>query len=286
MWLRLALAGAVLAVAAGAPGCGGSDPLAPAHSASFYPVRGTADNGGPAARLHWVQRINGGQPIASTSVLGSAVQFGDSDVTAQDDIITSVIDGSLLNNGVSIGHESIRSDQHLVPGSSPATVGEQDTNLTVSVSEGGMQVSEHDMLKYSYTPPLPTFFDRDDLDSTPVGTTGSADSEAVVTGTTTVTVTGQGTQTQTVSQTVPSSATWTLMDMLATFNVLGHDYADVVVAQVVSSATASTGGPSVQITSKLWLAKGSETIRSEQTGDSLAVEGPLTAELVTTNLVP
>jgi hypothetical protein len=37
--------------------------------------------------------------------------------------------------------------------------------------------------------------------------------------------------------------------------------------------------------SSLWLAKGIGTIRSEQTGDSLAVVGPLTAELLSTNLV-
>jgi hypothetical protein len=41
-----------------------------------------------------------------------------------------------------------------------------------------------------------------------------------------------------------------------------------------------------QIVGTLWLAKGIGMIRSEESGTSLDVAGPLTEELVSTNLVP
>jgi hypothetical protein len=60
----------------------------------------------------------------------------------------------------------------------------------------------------------------------------------------------------------------------------------VVVIQTASTATSSTTGMTAQIVGTLWLAKGIGMIRSEESGTSLDVAGPLTEELVSTNLVP
>jgi len=107
-----------------------------------------------------------------------------------------------------------------------------------------------------------------------------------VTGSSTTTATGQNPQTQTVSETIPVSATWTLTDTLATFQVLGQDYANVVVIQMTSSATSSTTGTTAVVDGTFWFAKGIGMIRSEESGTSLDVAGPLTEELVSTNLIP
>jgi hypothetical protein len=284
-WLALAIATAIAAGGA-APGCGGgSDPLVPAHSTSFSPVRGVGDNGAAVSKLHWLRRVNGGQPLPVGSDPSISIQFRDTDVTAENDLITSTVDGTVFQNGATIGHESVRGVQHLSPGSSPATVSEEDDNTTVTLSLSGVQMSENQALKYVYTPPL-TSFDQSDLDSMPAGTSGSFTSQALVTGSATLTASGQSPQTQTLSQTIPVSTTWTITDQLPTFQVLGQDYANVVVIQTASTATSSTTGMTAQIVGTLWLAKGIGMIRSEESGTSLDVAGPLTEELVSTNLVP
>jgi len=275
----------IASLAAGAPGCGGSDPLVPAHSASFDPVRAVGDNGAPVSKLHWVRRINGGQPIAAMSDPSVSIQFSDSDVTAEDDVVTSTVDGTVFVNGAAVGHESARSIDHVSPGSSPATVGEEDDTFTVSVTMSGVQMTENQMLKYLYTPPLSNF-DRDDLDSMPVGTAGSFTSQAVVSGSVTATETGQSPDTETVSETIPILANWTIADKLSTFQVLGQDYANVVVILTTSSATNSTTGMTAEIDTKSWFAKGIGPIRTEQSGASLDVAETLILELVSTNLVP
>lgn len=273
-------------LAAGAPGCGGgSDPLVPAHSASFAPVRAVGDDGAPVSKLHWVRRANGGQPIPSASDPTFSIQFSDTDTTVENDVVTGTVNGAILQSGTAVGHESVQTRQHLSSGSSPATVGEEDDSLAVAVTLSGVQMTENQALKYVYTPPI-SIFDNDDLDSMALGTAGSLTSQAVVSGSVTATATGQSPDTETVSETVPLSMTWTITDKLATFQVLGQDYANVVVIQLTSSATSSVTGMTAEVNGTSWLAKGIGMIRSEQSGTNLDVAGPLTLELVSTNLVP
>jgi hypothetical protein len=52
------------------------------------------------------------------------------------------------------------------------------------------------------------------------------------------------------------------------------------------SATSSTTGTTAVVDGTLWFAKGIGMIRSEQSGTSLGVAGPLIEELVSTNLIP
>ena len=85
----------ITSLAAGALGCGGSDPLVPAHSASFSPVRGVGDNGAAVSRLHWLRRVNGGQPIVAMSDPSISIQFSDSDMTAENDLVTTAVDGTV-----------------------------------------------------------------------------------------------------------------------------------------------------------------------------------------------
>jgi hypothetical protein len=75
---------------------------------------------------------------------------------------------------------------------------------------------------------------------------------------------------------------WTLTNTLATFQVLGQDYANLVVIQMTSSTTGTTA----VVDGTLWFAKGIGMIRSEQSGTSLGVAGRLIEELVSTNLIP
>jgi hypothetical protein len=284
-WLARAITTALAAIAGG-PGCGGgSDPLVPAHSTSFAPVRGVGDNGAAVSKLHWLRRTNGGQPISLASDPTVSIRYSDADVTAENDTITATLNGTVFQNGAAVGHESVQSVQHLSPGSSPATIGEEDDTLTLTISLSGVQMSEHNALKYVYTPPLFTF-DRDDLDSMPVGTTGSYSSQTTVTGSGTMTVTGQPPDTQTLSENLPISATWSITDKLATYQVLGQDYANVVVIQTTSTVTSSSTGMTSTGDSTSWFAKGIGLIRSEQTVSNLDVAGPLIVELVSTNLVP
>lgn len=273
------------AALAGAPGCGGSDPLVPAHSASFSPVRGVGDNGAPVNKIQWIRRANGGQPIPSASDPGLTIQFSDTETTVENDVVTGIVNGTIQQDGAAIGHESVRTLQHLTPGASPATVGEEDDRTTVTVSQSGLQMTQDQSLKDVYTPPL-SIFDNDDLDSMPVGTAGSFTSQAVVTGAVSATATGQPPQMQTVSEFFSLSVTWTIMDKLATFQVLGQDYANVVVLQLTSSGTNTSTGTTSTVSGTSWYAKGIGLIRSEQTGTNLDVAGKLILELVSTNLVP
>jgi hypothetical protein len=283
-WLALATSAVIFA---GTQGCGGNDPLAPAHSTSFFPVRGTSDSGAAAGTLHWVYRINGGQPLAAgTAVAGATIQFSDEDITAQDGaVIKTSLQATLAGSNTS-GHESVDETDQLTPGSSPATISARDVHIALSASGGGMQLTEALMFHYLITPAQATFFDRDDLDSLAAGFTESQDTQLAVTGSVTATVTSAGTQSQTVSMTIPSSTSWVLVDKLPTFQVLGHDYANVVEVQTTTTAVDPTTGASQQGNANIWLAKGIGTIREEQTGSVFDTSGPITTELVTTNLVP
>ncbi len=257
-----------------APGCGGSDPLPMAHSSSFYPVRGTGDNGAAAGTLHWSYRINGGKPITSSSTSGLSITFGDEDVLAKDDsTISYATNATLTGPGGASGNETIRQTDHLTPGSSPATIDKREVSLMVSASSGGTQTSTSELANYTFTPPQPTFFDRDDLDSLAAGFTESASFMAMVVVTTTES--GPGASPQTQSMTIPATQTWTLMDKLATFQVLGQTYNNVVTVNAHGSAIDPTSGATMQADSRMWLAKGIGMIRAEEDGTFLS-----------TNLVP
>lgn len=272
---------------ASAQGCGGGAPLQPAHSSSFFPVRGTADNGAAAGTLHWVYRLNGGQPVTTASPSSATIHFGDENITAQDGLtITQSLDADLTATGVS-GHESVDETDHITPDSSPATISEKDINIAIAASNNGVSETEALMFHYTYgATPLSTFFDRDDLDTLPPGSSGSQDLQIMLNGTVTATVTGSGTQSQSTSMTLPTSLSWSLVDQLATFQVLGHDYANVVEVQTTTLVTDPSTGVPEQGTANIWLAKGIGMIREEQDGTAFDVTGPIASELVSTNLTP
>jgi hypothetical protein len=283
-WFALASSAVIFA---GAQGCGGDAPLPPAHSSSFFPVRGTTDNGAAAGTLHWVYRINGGQALPSNADPSMTIRFGDEQIDARDgSTITTSLGADLTATGAS-GHESVNETDHLTPGSSPATADEKAVDIRIVVTGSGMQENLAEMLKFSYgSTPLSTFFDRDDLDSLAIGFADTQTVQAVVTGSATATVTGAGTQTQSISMTLMSSTNWTLVDQLATFQVLGHDYANVVKVQTVTQAIDPSTGVLQEGDASIWLAKGIGVIRQEQTGSTFATTGPVTSELVSTNLAP
>jgi hypothetical protein len=282
--IRLWLLPLAIAVTLSAQGCGGNDPLKPAHATSFFPVRGTTDTGA-STTIKWTYRINGGQSVALMAAPGLTVRFNDETVTAQDgSVITTAISGSVAATGLS-GSESVTETDHLTS-DSPATVSERDTDTRLSLSEAGSNVSETEMLRYAFgTTPLPTFFDRDDLDTLAIGFAESRDSQAAVTGTMSASATGVAMQSQTVSTTITDSQSWTLVDKLATFDVLGQTYTDVVKVQRTTTVTEAASGMTDQGTSTLWLAKGIGIVREEDSASSLTGTDALVSELVSTNLV-
>jgi hypothetical protein len=282
--LQLWLAPLAIAVTVAAPGCGGNDPLQPAHSGSFFPVRGTTEMGADTV-IKWTYRINGGQPVALAADPGISIRFSDETVTAQGgSTITTSLSGTVIATGVS-GGESVTETDHLTS-DSPATVSERDADTRLSLSEGGTSLSETEMLRYAFgTTPLPTFFDRDDLDTLALGFSESHESTAAVTGTITASGTGVPAQSQTVTTSITDSQSWTLADKLATFDVLGTTYMNVVKVQRTTTVTdASTGTPQ-QGTGTLWLAKGIGLIREEDSASSVTGTDTLVSELVSTNLV-
>ena len=282
--IRLWLAPLAIAVTAAAPGCGGNDPLQPAHSGSFFPVRGTTDMGADTT-IKWTYRINGGQPVALAADAGISIRFSDETVTAQGgSTITTSLSGTVIATGVS-GGESFTETDHLTA-DSPATVSERDADIRLQIAEGSTSVSETEMLRYAFgTTPLPTFFDRDDLDTLALGFSESRDSTAAVTGTITASGAGAPAQSQTVTTTLSESQSWTLADKLATFDVLGTTYMNVVKVQRTTTVTDASSGTNQQGTSTLWLAKGIGMIREEDNASSVTGTDTLVSELVSTNLV-
>jgi len=278
---------AAIAVTFAAQGCGSHDALPPAHSASFYPVRGTTDSGG-ATSLNWIYRVNGGQPVAAGATPGLTVRFADYNVTSDGTVITTSINGAVggSDGTVSVsGNESVMQTDHLTS-DSPATVSERDVDTRLSLAASGVSISEDEMLKYAFgTTPLPTFFDRDDLDTLAVGFSESRDSQAAVTASVTATVPGSPTQSMTMTTTLAASQSWMLVDKLATFQVLNQTYTNVVEVQRTTNVALAGAGTTDSGTSMLWLAKGIGMIREEDSGSSLTGTGTVATELVRTNLV-
>jgi hypothetical protein len=282
--IRIWLAPLAIAVTVAASACGGNDPLKPAHSSSFFPVRGTTDMGADTT-IKWTYRINGGQPVALSASPGLTIRFNDEQVTADNGTtITTQISGAVSATGVS-GNESVTETDHLTS-DSPATVSARDADTRLSLSEGGTSLSETEMIRYAFgTTPLPTFFDRDDLDTLAIGFGESRDSTATVNATITATITGMPAQSQTVTTSITDSQSWTLADKLATFDVLGTTYTNVVKVQRTTAVTEAASGTNDQGTSTLWLAKGIGMIREEDSASTVTGTDALVSELVSTNLV-
>jgi hypothetical protein len=85
-------------VAAAMAGCGDGGGPSPAHSASYFPVRGTSDAGGPLTDLRWRYRINGGQPTPFGATAGTTITYDDEDVNLTDGNTRTVSDRVTLTS--------------------------------------------------------------------------------------------------------------------------------------------------------------------------------------------
>jgi len=264
-------------------GCGGVNDSTPppAHSSSFFPVRGTTDGGG-AATLQWVYRVNDGHAVPFPATPGSNIRYNDETLRISGTTMTTSLSGTLeSDDGAGVmGTTSAVTTDHL-SSDSPATVLAREVDGNSSLMASGMRIASRVMVMYSFgTMPEPTFFDRSDLDTLAVGFSESAD----LTATATATVTS-GSQSTSATETVSLSLSWTLQAVLPSFTVRGTDYANVVQVLTTSSATESTSGATSQTSSKAWLAKGIGLIRAETTNTQAAGVETDVSELLSTNLV-
>ena len=286
--MRCGLVALVVFVSGVGMGCDGDDsPPAPAHSSSFFPVRGTADGGGPAGELQWVYRVNGGAvtPLVSSPPL--TVRSADEVIRISETTMTSVLKGTLGSSDPATrisGTTSWQSTDHL-SSDSPARILAREVNSNGTATAEGMSLSTRAMYRYAFaTTPQPIFFDRTDLDTLAPGYSETATIQATVDATATVTDSA-GTRTASETQSLMMELSWTLDAGLATFQVLGKDYANVVQVHQVNTSTDLTSGTTATAMTTAWLAKGIGFIRTETTltGPSEVQDDLL--ELVSTNLV-
>jgi len=138
---------------------------------------------------------------------------------------------------------------------------------------------------YMFATPQPTFFDRSDLDTLAVDFSETATVHTTATVTATVTD-SSGTQSSTQNTAITNVVTWHLLQPdIATFQVLGKDYANVVQVHQVTTSTDDTTGQSSMGMNVIWLAKGIGIIRSETTTVGPSGTDNQVNELVSTNLV-
>jgi hypothetical protein len=284
---RAVMLAASLLLSGTGPGCGSSSgSVSPAHSASFFPVRGTADGGGPAKVLEWLYRINGAKAVAYSATPGSSIQYADDSVVIMDGaVLTRSIEGLLSStSGGPTGSVASTITDHL-SGDAPAIMVERDIYARATLNLAGPASSSYVAIVYEFgATPMATFFDRDDLDLLAIGFSETQQATGTATGSVSA-ITGTSTQTEPVSATVMITQSWTLSEQLPTFQVLGRDYANVVKIDSVTSVVESTAGMMVETSSTTWLAKGIGLIRGEETIAQSGGTDTVASELLDTNLV-
>lgn len=284
---RTVVAQAVLLVGV-ATGCGGGDsPLPPAHSSSFFPVRGTDDAGGTTSELEWIYRMNGGEPVPLSPGGGVTVRYADCPVRVAGTTMTRSLNGTVANTDGSgwSGTVSHKTTDHFSP-DSPAKVMTREHDIRSSLVAAGSSLTiMHLVATYDFGAiPAPTFYDRTDLDTLDVGFSESVQLVASDDATSTVR-SGSTNQTLSFTESVGVSLSWTLKAVLPTFQVLGKDYANVVQVDETMTST-TTAGDAEQLVSTIWLAKGFGIIRQQTTGEVAAgVTETDVFELTRTNLV-
>jgi hypothetical protein len=250
------------------------------HSASFFPVQGVLDNGQPAGELLWDYRVDHGQPHVDGTNPNLTFTFQDEIQTVEQSTlkqtVTAAVSGSATGTTSDVFTEQI----------DPATSGVMSTtnDSSATLDTGSATVD----LAYTWTPPLPGYFDRNDLDTLAIGTSDSSTVTPAITDTVT---NASGTQNITGTGSVTSS--WSLVDKLPSYAVLGVTYTDVVKVQQtvvanlqLTSSTGQSGSSTATTTTTSWLARGIGVIYAESTTQQQNGTDNTVLELVATNLVP
>jgi hypothetical protein len=253
-----------------------------AHSSSFFPVQGVLDNGQPADELYWDYRIDHGQPHVSGTNPGVTFQFQDEINTVRQ--ATLVVSDSATVSGSASGTSSSVITEQIDPNTSAVLSVSADSQANLSTGSSDIMLTE------TWNMPVPQYFDRSDLDTLAIG---YSENTMAITGTVTGTVTVSGAGSQQATGTASVSSSWTLLDKLAQYTVLGVTYADVVKVQTTSvanvqiqSATGQTSTSMSTTTATGWLAKGIGIVYSENTTQQQSGTDTTVSELVATNLVP
>jgi hypothetical protein len=287
-WARFAS----IVSAATAAGCGASspEPMAPlpplpaaAHGTSFAPVVATSDDGTPAPSIAWHYRVNRGQTLSIDDPdVPTSATYDAEIVTIMNGVRDTELHSRLRAVNGAHGEMTISSVDTLAGNSGAVSMS------TVNVSDNldrpdGSQASRDGTKTYVWTQPMPgPPAQRDDFDQLASGFTATVGPvTAQVTGSVTQTIAGSMTVDPPYAATYTDTYTWTVIARLATFEVLGRTYADVV--QVQSHGTATENGLSQAEGDTSWLAKGIGLIRFERAAP--AFNDPRTLELIETNLV-
>jgi hypothetical protein len=274
-----------------AGGCGSGAPPQPAHSPSFFPVRGTADSGIAVDTLHWNYRINRGELVALGSLPNLGVRYSDQAVSIFNTTLRRLLNGtvSALDGSNTVSGMVLSSTVDQLDRGTPASILKREVSTNTSLTIGSDMSMTNLALEYGFGTPLSTLFDREDLDQLEVGlTTSGITASASVTGNVKVTNTSGGepvTSEQRVVDTVTLTLSWTLAEVLPTFVVLGRTYTNVVrVTTTTSAAATSDANSTTQTESMIWLAKGVGVIRQEDTVQQTTGANQTLAELIDTNL--
>ncbi len=268
-------------------GCGGDPGLPPpAISDSYYPITGTLGSGGPAPSLAWKYRINGAKELMV--IPGITARYDDEEIRVLDGgtrrLATSGGNVTMTEDATTIvTRVTSRIEDHITPGP-PRTIDERRIDQRTTHVVAKVLVAKATLMATArYSMPISVYLDRSDLAQLDIGHTETLRATATVTGSRTEQAGGMD-MTQPISGTIDLSATWTVIEKLATAEVLGRSYADVVKVREQSMAIGnSLLQPRSDTT--LWLARGVGPIRIEQTVKSLLTE-TMAAELLETNLVP
>ena len=295
---RLLASGAAAACALLA-GCGGgggagtgadssaSSTYSAATSASFSPTTAKAANGQNVA-LHWVYAVNGGQPISANV---GAVSFGVSVATAE-----VKLDPTDLKRTVSMsGNVTASSAGESFGGTFTATIGEDLSQATgktlvtgssarvnVTISNG-IDSGSADLTAAvtGITPPAEWLPDRESLDQMAIGFTTTIASAGTLNGTVTITDTSPIILS---NQKTSLSDRWTVLEKLASMNVRGRTYTNIV---KLSRQTVAPdfSGKLVPVTIFYWVAKGVGMIKGQGVYRVLNNDA-VVYELVDTNVGP
>jgi hypothetical protein len=243
-------------------------------------VQGVLDNGQPAGELYWDYRVDQGRPHVDGTNPSLTFQYQDEIQTVQQATLTQTATATV--SGSASGTSSVVLSEQIDPATSAVLSTTSDSSASLDTGSATIDTT------YTWTPPLPGYFDRSDLDTLAIGTSDSTTVSPSISST----VTAGGT-TQNLSGTGTVSESWTLVDKLASYTVLGVTYTDVVKVQQTSVAnvqvTSSTGqsaSSTATTTTSSWLAKGIGVIYSESTTQQQNGSDTTVVELVATNLVP
>ncbi len=257
-----------------------------AKSTSFMPIT-ALDNNNQAVPIHWVYKINNGQPVKAIyngmnmdfkiSLFEVSINPGD---LKRHVIMRGQVTGGYQSQTFK-GDYSATADENYKIDNGKTYLNNQLLNITLSISEGSESISIQISLNTkSFIPPYEWFLDRETLDQLDIGYTtifssiSPTDFKIAITGYPDITKTDIPTNT---------SDTWEIMEKFSSMTVQGKLYNNIV---KISRQTIlpDMNGNMTPVTMYYWVAKGIGIIKGQGLYRILNVDD-MVIELTDTNLI-